>query len=45
MRNARLSRLVAAALSLTMLVSMLLVGASPYEESYDPAKIEVWDFG
>ena len=45
MRNARLSRLMAAALSLAMLVSMLLVGALPAAAATDPAKIDVWDFG
>ena len=45
MRKARLTRLMAAALSLAMLVSMLLVGALPAAAAYDPAKIDVWDFG
>ncbi len=45
MRKTRLSRLLAAALSLAMLLSLLLVGTVPAAAAYDPAKIDVWDFG
>lgn len=45
MRKDRLTRLVAAALSLTMIVSLLVVGSVPAAAAADPAKIDVWDFG
>ena len=41
----RLTRLMAAALSLAMLASMLLAGALPASAAADPGKIDVWDFG
>ncbi len=45
MRKNRLTRLMAAALSLAMLASMLLAGALPASAAADPGKIDVWDFG
>ena len=45
MRNVTLSRLAALALSLALLASLLVAGAVPAGAAYDPAKIDVWDFG
>lgn len=45
MRNRKLSRLLSAALTAALLLSLLVVGASPALAAADPGKIDVWDFG